>query len=123
MSDMTPRQKLIALRDALRAPMPRGFKWDYVDPGYDQLNGTVVGFAACGCAIAVSFHSGITPLALFNEHLGDGWPVATFFGISGDDAHRIFCDAELELHKPASQVLPTDVADVIDRVLAETPNA
>ena len=118
---MSPREKLIALRDALRKPMPEGLGWHYSDWGVaTDVDGFVAGFLKCGCALSLAGNLGLIKAKLVDEE-GELRSLAIVFGLATPRATRIFLQAHLECSplKNQTQVTPPDVADVIDRVLAE----
>lgn len=89
---------------ALRAPMPRGFKWNFRD-----LNN--------GSALALAEHIGLD-----NYKQSEIWS-ADFLGMSGDDFLDIFChpaDDVVKFFKPRTciygdgEVTPAMIADALE---------
>ena len=123
-ASLTPRERLIALRDLLREGLPEGFYWhyDFIGGAYTMLNDyermCVREENHCGSAgCAIGLYAVVTrdvPIQRPNET----------FGLSDDQIDRIFYgyhDLYLERygHDFMEDAKPHDVADVIDLVLEE----
>ena len=104
-SDKTPRERLIMLRDFLRTDAPN-VAWSYCDVDVNPECGTA------GCALG--WYAWLTAKsARFGTAMAD-------FGLTLRTTEKLFIEAGRYTSpvKPIREVTPTDVADAIDRYLA-----
>lgn len=116
--------KLRQLSEALRREMPPGFEWDFRDVFVRRrftLLRSILGLNDCGtvgCAIGLARYEGIltgidslSPHGLSNGHY-------SLFGLSKEETALVFADHRFYGMPRLGYVMPCQVADAIDRIIA-----
>lgn len=110
--NMTPMERLLALRDFLRTPIPNEL-WDFQRPDLDIRCGS----AGCACGwydhLAATGRQTWLGAALVDMETNP-------FGLSVPEFHRCFTPSASSVYgvlPPSAS--PRDVADEIDRILAD----
>lgn len=127
---MTPRERLLFLRDALRRPMPADFRFDMSRWRANLLPNERDGCGTAACALGyatllpelaaegLSWLEAPAPFMgriVFGDQ-GDYEAGELFFGLNRDQSEFLFDPTAYDCHE--SEITAADVADRIDRVLA-----